>query len=166
MKCPKCRKPAKINSVKIRSSPRKKKKKHCSSILKLSTGPSGRVQKRSSSFLAKPSIDSFSMSGDLYVTFPMLGEHSDSASPSSPSSPSSDESGSSGSEMLGDAAMYEFAVCSGLSCHFKFCVKCKCKSHPRQMCKELSPASPTHAVNRSSVACSNKSLKSLKRLIY
>lgn len=134
-----------------------------SSILNISSVGSGRVQKRSRSFLAKPSIDSqFSYSEKLFVTFPTLSNTSPS---SSGGSPSSDES--SGGEMSDETGTYEYGECTGISCNFKFCVKCNCKYHPRQPCKELSPASPPRGFtgnNNSSVACSSRSFKSLKRL--
>lgn len=160
-KCPRCSKPAKINRVRIRSSPRKHKK--CN-ILKIS---SGRVQKRSKTFLAKPSIDTQVTTDQLYVTFPSLDDSNCSTS-ASPSLHSSDESSGSGSETSFDAEMYEYGECSGPSCNFKFCVKCNCKYHPCRICKDFSPASPTriHFTSKSSVACSTKSLKSLKRLVY
>lgn len=161
-KCPRCFKPAVISSIKIRSSPRKKRK--CN-ILKLSTAVAGgRVQKRTKSFLSKPSIDSQLLSEQLYATFPcMLESASDSSNSGSPSAPSSDES----SCEMHETETYEFAECSGLSCNFKFCVKCNCKYHPRQKCKELAPPSPPRgSFNKSSVACSNRSFKSLKRLVY
>lgn len=153
-KCPRCCKPAIINSIKIRSSPRKKK----SSIHKLSTVGAGRVHKRIKTFLSKPSIESQNISEQLYTTFPcMLDSASDS---SNCGTPSSDESSC-------ETEIYEFAECSGISCNFKFCVNCNCKYHPRQRCKELSPPSPSRSsINKSSVACSNQSFKSLKRLVY
>lgn len=160
-KCPRCCKPAPIHSIKIRCSPRKKRK--CN-ILKLSTSCAGRVQKRSKTFLSKPSIESQLLSEPLYATFPCaLDSASDSSNCGSPSVPSSDES----NNELHETEMYEFAECSGISCNFKFCVKCNCKYHPRQLCKELSPASPPRgSFNKSSVACSSQSFKSLKRLVY
>lgn len=95
----------------------------------------------------------------------MLENRSGSASPSSPSMPSSDESYASSGEMEASTEIYEYAVCSGISCCFKFCVKCDCKYHPRQKCKDLSPVSPQRSyLSKSSVACSQKSKKSLKRL--
>lgn len=167
-KCPKCCRPAKVKTTSLRTSPRKKKKKNMS-ILKIST--SGRVQKRSKTFLLSPSIDSSSvLSDDLYVTFPMLEEHSD--SPSSTScgslgSQTSDESCGSGSETPKEAENYEYAECSGIACKFKFCVKCNCRYHPRLQCKDFSPVSPPRGqMNKSAVACSRASVKSLKRLIY
>lgn len=159
-KCPRCGRPSVVNCIKIRSSPRKAKKLN---ILKIS---SGRVQKRNKSFLAKPSIDSIGTASQLFVTFPTLDDRSGSTSPSSNyGSPSSDESSS--SEQL-DAEMYEFGVCSGQTCNYKFCVKCNCKYHPRAPCKDFSPASPTRGYmhNSSTVACTSQSIKSLKRLIY
>lgn len=167
-KCPRCMKPAKVSTIKIRRSPRKKKKRNISDIPKIS---SGRVQKPSKTFLAKPSIDSHYSFDQLYVTFPMLDERSNSNSPStsssgeSPHPPSSDESASSGNEFSTEAESYEFGVCSGISCNFKFCVKCNCKYHPRQLCKELSPASPSRSHrHETSVACTSLNRKSLKRL--
>lgn len=85
-------------------------------------------------------------------------------SPSSPSS--SEESAASGSEMPPEADnLYEYGTCSGVSCKYKFCVKCNCRFHPRTKCPEFSPASPSKSIN-TSVACSSRSLKSLKRLVY
>lgn len=164
-KCPRCSRPATISSIKIRSSPRKRKKS--SNVLKICSFNSGRVQKQSKTFLSKPSIDSHSQIDQLYATFPTLDDHSGSTSASSscasPTSPSSDESSNSENESM--EVVYEFAVCSGYACHFKFCSKCNCKYHPRQTCKDLSPASPSREhFNKSSVACSSKSFKSLKRL--
>lgn len=165
-KCPRCFRSAIVNSIRIRSSPRKNRK---SNIFKISTASSsGRIQKqRKKTFLEKPSIDSPTSAEQLYVTFPMLDDGSSSTSPTSShyTSPSSDES--SGNEMLGDTTLYEYGECSGPMCNFKFCVKCNCKYHPRQLCRDFSPVSPTRPhINRSYVACSNKSKKSLKRLIY
>ena len=159
MKCPYCSKPAKINTIQIRRSPRKKKK-IAGSILKISS--SGRIQKRSKTFLSKPSIDSHSPSDSSFVTF--MDVQSPSPSTSS-GSPSSDDSCGSGSEMPNETGTYEYGECSGIACSFKFCVKCRCKYHPRQLCKEFSPGSPSRSVN-GTVACSSRSLKSLKRLIY
>lgn len=106
------------------------------------------------------------MTEQLYATFPGLEEHSSNSS-SSPGSASSDESSGSSNEMSSETGLYEYAVCSGISCGFKFCVKCNCKYHPRQLCKEFAPASPSrnYSANKS-VACSSQSLRSLKRLIY
>lgn len=157
-----------MSSIKIRSSPRKNKKK--SNIYKISSNQSGRIQKRSKTFLGKASIESQLTSHDqLFVTFPMLEDRSSSTSPSSSfyASPSSDESSGSGNEISCEMSTYEYGECSGPTCSFKFCVKCNCKYHPRQLCKDFSPASPTRLhISRSSVACSSKSLKSLKRLVY
>jgi hypothetical protein len=164
-KCPKCCKPARVKTTSLRTSPRKKRKSSC--ILKMST--SGRIQKRSKTFLLSPSIDSNSRNDDFYVTFPMLEVHSDSPSSSSSGSPSShasDESCGSGNEATKEAESYEYAECSGLTCKFKFCVKCNCKYHPRVQCKDFSPVSPPRNFNKSAVACSRASVKSLKRLIY
>lgn len=145
-----------MGNIKIRSSPRKKK----SNILKLST-TSGRVEKKIKTFLSKPSIESQSFSDQFFVTFPNF--NSDSSNCGSPSTTSSDESGCETHE----TESYEFAQCSGIACSFKFCIECLCKYHPRQRCKIFSPASPSRSsVNKGSIACSNKSLKSLKRLVY
>lgn len=170
-KCPSCQKvTAKINTIPIRKSPRKKKKRNVTSILKISTG---RVQKRSKSFLNKPSIDSQCSSEDLFVTFPELDEHNSGASASSscdsPASPSSEDS-SSNEHQSSDIEMYEYAECTGKLCRFKFCTNCKEKYHPRQKCKELAPVSPSRGISfDSSGSCVNRSVKnskrSLKRLI-
>lgn len=160
---------AKICRIPIRTSPRKKKKRNISSILKISTG---RIHKRSSTFLDKPSIDSQCSSEQLLVTFPELENNSSGASISSgcesPLSQSSEDSSS--NENSNDIEMYEYAECCGKSCHFKFCTRCKEKYHPRQKCKELAPASPSNGISfDSSGACIKRSMKnskrSLKRLI-
>lgn len=127
---------------------------------------SGRVTKRPKTFLSKTSIETHSPA-DSFLTFldDSRASPSTSSSCASPSSFSSDDS--SGCEGANDAVTYEFGVCSGISCNFKFCVKCNCKYHPRQLCKDFSPASPTRGhMNKSSVACSSQSFKSLKRLVY
>lgn len=164
-KCPRCCKTATLSSIKIRSSPRKRKKSN--SILKICSISSGRVQKQAKSFLSQSSIDSHSLTDEVLTTFPILEESRSSTSASSScaspiASLSSDDSCYSESETAVET-VYEFFVCSGHSCNFKFCVKCNCKYHPRQMCKELLAASPSRS-NKSSVACSNRSFKSLKRL--
>lgn len=164
MKCPSCQTvTANICKVKIRTSPRKSKKRNTSSILKIS---SGRIQKRSKTFLDKPSIDSQCSSDSLLVTFPELEENNSGESASG--SQSSEDS--SGNEHSNDIEMYEYALCSRKQCNFKFCTNCKEKYHPRQKCKELAPASPSRGLSfDSSGSCANRSVKnskrSLKRLI-
>lgn len=160
---------AKISSIAIRRSPRKKKKRNVSNILKIS---SGRVQKRSKSFLDKPSIDSQCSHNHLYVTFPELEEYNSEMSTRSSggSSPCPSSEDFSGNELTNDTEMYEFAECTGKACRFKFCTSCKERYHPRQKCKELAPASPSRGFSfDSSGSCVHRSFtnskRSLKRLI-
>lgn len=159
MKCPRCfMSTGVLKSIKIRTSPRKKKK----TARSISLIVSGRVEKRKKSFLSKTaSIAPHSPSHSLVDTF--LDEASTSSgSCASPGTPSSDDSGS---EIPNEAEIYEYGECSRATCCFKFCVKCNCKYHPQQVCKELSPASPS-SFYKSSVISSRQSKKSLKRLIY
>lgn len=168
-KCPKCGNPAKISTISIRSSPRKKKKTR--GILKVSSRGQGRVQKQNKTFLSKPSIDSCTLNDQLYVTFPTLDDYSGSestlSSPASPVSPNSEDSGTSGNESGRETQTLEFGSCSKVNCHFKFCVKCNCKYHPRRLCNDFSVASPTRTyTSKSSIACTRQSTKRLKRLTY
>jgi hypothetical protein len=158
-KCPRCRKPAKIHVTKIRKSPRKKR-----NLMKISYRSPGRVQKKSSTFLAHSSnlVDSI-YSESLYTTISSSPEST--SGQGSPVRHSSDES--SGNESVFDSISHEYAECTGKSCNFKFCLKCECRSHPRQDCKELSPNSPIRKIQNESgsVACTSQSFKRLKRLI-
>jgi hypothetical protein len=166
-KCPRCRRPAKIQVTKIRKSPRKKR-----NLMKISYKSPGRVQKKSSTstFLTHSSFLADSVYGDsLYsTTTTFLGinssPESSSSSHGSPTRHSSDDS--SGNESVFDSISHEYAECTGRTCNFKFCPRCECKSHPREECKEYSPHSPTHKNSeKASVACTSQSIKRLKRLI-
>lgn len=162
MKCPRCKKPAKIQVTQIRKSPRKKR-----NVMKISYNSPGRVQKKAStsSFFQQPSLLADSLySESMYTTFPGINSSPESSSSlGSPSRVSSDES--SGNESIYDSIAHEYAECTGKSCNYKFCPKCECKSHPRQDCKELSPNSPIRKSKESSIACTSQSFKRLKRLI-
>lgn len=163
-RCPRCRKPATISTVKIRNSPRKKKT-NGGSILKLSTS-TGRVQKRfRTTFLSKTSIpDSFhETSNQHYVTLSHIDEDS---SRSPQRSSSCDSPNSSGSDETCEMdEIYEYGICTGVGCSFKFCIKCNCKYHPRRICGDLSPPSPSR--NNSKILAGTKaSRKSLRRLNY
>lgn len=81
-----------------------------------------------------------------------------SSSCDSPSSSGTDES----CEM---DEIYEYGICTGVGCSFKFCIKCNCKYHPRRICGDLSPPSPSR--NNSKILAGTKaSRKSLRRLNY
>ncbi|CRK99555.1 CLUMA_CG012872, isoform A [Clunio marinus] len=160
-KCPICSKPAII--MKVRSSPRKKKK---TNLFKIAYTNSGRTRKKSASFLSKASIDSQSTNEQFYVTFHQFDDRSATTSSSDTPGPSSSDD-SSGSEITASEELHEYAECSGVSCHFKFCVRCNCKYHRGHPCKDLSPPSPPRGLlAKTTVVGSRKSLKSLKRLIY
>lgn len=146
--------------MKIRKSPRKKK-----NLLKLAS-PS-RAKKTSSLYRSFHTPRKSRASRTLYnLTFQNLLEKSPSTkSDSSHSSLSSDESfGFDDSNY--ESIQYEYAECSGKQCSFKFCPSCNCKSHPRKECEELSISSPTRKERSEniSIACTNQSLKNLKRL--
>ncbi|CAO1403896.1 unnamed protein product [Diamesa hyperborea] len=156
VKCPRCNKPSPIHTLKRRCSPRKKKLVAISYLLNKS--PKNLLKFRPKTFLTKPSIDNqFAL--ELFDT----GSCSDSGSPSSLSS---DEY--SGTDVMNNDISIEFAVCSGIKCHFKFCLKCRCKFHPRKECGSISPPSPSknQCSTNSSIACTKDSRKSLKRLVY
>ncbi|XP_070509781.1 serine-rich adhesin for platelets-like [Chironomus tepperi] len=161
-RCPRCRKPATISTIKIRNSPRKKK---TSSILKLSTS-TGRVQKRfRTTFLSKTSIpESFHEAlNPHYVTLSHIDEDSSRSPQRSSSCDSPNSSGSDESCEIDE--IYEYGICTGAGCSFKFCVKCNCKYHPRRICGDLSPPSPSHNQSKT-VAGTKASRKSLRRLNY
>lgn len=156
VKCPRCNKPSPIHTFKRRCSPRKKKLVAISYLLNKS--PKSLQKYRPKTFLTKPSIDhQFAL--DLIDT----GSCSDSGSPSSPSS---DEY--SGTDIINNNITSEYGICSGIKCHFKFCLKCLCKFHPRKECGDISPPSPSknQCSKNSSIACTKDSRKSLKRLVY
>jgi hypothetical protein len=154
--------------VKIRNSPRKKKTISSSSILKLSTSPStGRVQKRFRTFLSKTSIphESFheALTNPHYVTLSHIDEDSSKSPQRSSSCDSPNSSGS--DESCETDEIYEYGICTGVGCSFKFCIKCNCKYHPRRICGDLSPPSPSR--NNSKILAGTKaSRKSLRRLNY
>lgn len=168
-KCPRCSKTAKITQIRIRNSPRKRV-----NFLKLSPSKGGRVQKHSKTFLSKTSIESscFSeVSSLLYATLPNLDDElsrspnrsSDYESLATTSNSSSDDT----MDTTTGEEVYEYATCGAIGCGFKFCVKCNCKYHPRQQCRDLSPPSPNRNVkNVSAGACTMASRKSLRRLKY
>lgn len=59
----------------------------------------------------------------------------------------------------------DYAICSGQSCGYVFCVKCLCEYHPESVCKDLAPNSPSKEEEAShNVACSKQSRRSLLRL--
>lgn len=59
----------------------------------------------------------------------------------------------------------DYAVCSGKSCGFMFCIKCLCEYHPNSECKDLAPNSPSKEDEPAhNVACSKQSRRSLLRL--
>ncbi|XP_055626459.1 uncharacterized protein LOC129768692 [Toxorhynchites rutilus septentrionalis] len=63
------------------------------------------------------------------------------------------------------ASQCDYAVCSGKSCGFIFCIKCLCEYHPGTVCKELSPNSPSKEEHTAhNIACSKQSRRSLLRL--
>jgi len=134
--------------------------------LKLSTS-TGRVQKKfRTTFLSKTSIpESFheALGNPHYVTLSHIDEDS-SRSPQRTSS--CDSPNSSGSdESCETDEIYEYGICTGVGCSFKFCIKCNCKYHPRRICGDLSPPSPSR--NHSKILAGTKaSRKSLRRLNY
>ncbi|KAG5680748.1 hypothetical protein PVAND_010237 [Polypedilum vanderplanki] len=166
-KCPRCCRPATIKKVKIRNSPRKKK----NNILSISTSISttGRVQKRTKTFLSKTTIDTFHdsslRSSPLFVS---LADDELSRSPNRSSSCESPNSSLSGDDINNFDEIYEYGVCESNGCSYKFCVKCNCKYHPRRQCADLSPPSPNRyfKFNESGGACTRASNKSLRRLAY
>ncbi|XP_053679134.1 uncharacterized protein LOC128730126 [Anopheles nili] len=60
----------------------------------------------------------------------------------------------------------DFAICSGQNCGFRFCIKCLCEYHPSTTCGDLAPNSPSKEEERerSNIACSQQSRRSLQRL--
>ncbi|XP_065087567.1 uncharacterized protein LOC135709228 [Ochlerotatus camptorhynchus] len=59
----------------------------------------------------------------------------------------------------------DYAVCSGKSCGFTFCIKCLCEYHPNSVCIDLAPNSPSKEDEPAhNVACSKQSRRSLLRL--
>jgi hypothetical protein len=65
---------------------------------------------------------------------------------------------------------YDYAICSGKNCRFKFCVRCLCPYHPGEVCtSELQPYSPSKAEEKRqqnrNVAGTKQSKQALKRLI-
>lgn len=166
-KCPKCCRPARIDKIEIRISPRKKK----SNIYKLSKTYTGRVQKRTRTFLSKTSIESFNeVSDPLYVTMASLDDDSSKSPKSSSSfeSPGNSSGTDDTSNITGQESSmqeYEYGICTGAGCSYRFCVKCNCKYHPKRICGDLSPPSPSR-FSRTHAACTRASLKSLKRLAY
>ncbi|XP_058460407.1 uncharacterized protein LOC131436013 [Malaya genurostris] len=65
----------------------------------------------------------------------------------------------------GDESQCDYAVCSGKSCGFVFCIKCLCEFHPNSVCKDLAPNSPSKEEESThNVACSKQSRRSLLRL--
>ncbi|XP_053684429.1 uncharacterized protein LOC128734322 [Sabethes cyaneus] len=64
-----------------------------------------------------------------------------------------------------DGSQCDYAVCSGKSCGFVFCIKCLCEYHPDSVCKDLAPNSPSKEDEPAhNVACSKQSRRSLLRL--
>lgn len=144
--------------MKIRKSPRKKK-----NLLRI-TSPSRTRKATNRSFQTPPKGRNGVRT--LYTTFHSLDKSPSSKSDSSQSSLSSDES-CGFNESNYESIQYEFAECSGKQCSFKFCPNCNSKSHPRKECEELSlsPSRKDRSENIS-IACTNQSLKNLKRLKY
>ncbi|XP_058829447.1 uncharacterized protein LOC131688874 isoform X1 [Topomyia yanbarensis] len=65
----------------------------------------------------------------------------------------------------GDESQCDYAICSGKSCGFAFCIKCLCEFHPNSVCKDLAPNSPSKEEEPvHNVACSKQSRRSLLRL--
>uniref|UniRef100_A0A182QU85 F-box domain-containing protein n=1 Tax=Anopheles farauti TaxID=69004 RepID=A0A182QU85_9DIPT len=60
----------------------------------------------------------------------------------------------------------DYAICSGQSCGFRFCIKCLCDYHPNTVCADLSVNSPTKEEerDRSYMACTRENRRSLLRL--
>jgi hypothetical protein len=64
---------------------------------------------------------------------------------------------------------YDYAICSGQNCRFKFCIRCLCKYHPGEVCtSELQPYSPGKEAEKrqqnQNVMCTEQSKRTLKRL--
>ncbi len=134
---------------------------NASDILRLSPC-SGRVTKKASrSLLSKVSfVDSFNEVQQLvHQSVPLTFDEEESNSTSGCESPESNSS--EGEDGTGEK--YEYAICSTIGCCFKFCVKCRCKYHPRVICPDFSPPSPAR-VTKSPAARKRASKRSLKRL--
>ncbi|XP_055594470.1 uncharacterized protein LOC129745424 [Uranotaenia lowii] len=69
------------------------------------------------------------------------------------------------STVTNDESQSDYAMCSGKSCGFVFCIKCLCEYHPDAVCKDLAPNSPSKEEEPvHNVACSKQSRRSLHRL--
>lgn len=158
-KCPLCSKPAKIQVMKIRKSPRKRKNLKDISTIRFN---------KTSGASFQTSLKSNIGTNIFYTTFPNFDKSPSTnsrCSNDSQSSLSSDDS-SGFDDSNYESISYEFAKCSYQQCSFKFCPNCNSKSHPRKKCNELS-LSPLRSRNeKNSVACTSQSLKNLKRLKY
>ncbi|XP_050095659.1 uncharacterized protein LOC126577771 [Anopheles aquasalis] len=62
-------------------------------------------------------------------------------------------------------SLCDYAICSGISCGYKFCIQCFGEPHPDRVCVELAPNSPSkEEQGRPNVACTRQSRRSLLRL--